>query len=67
MRKEGAQMMRRKFAFALVILLVGISMMAQAEATGGPKAPGAIPPLSKLVVTGSSVRDPDLFIGTKGI
>lgn len=57
-----------KFAFVLIIMLVGISMMVQAEAAGAPKIPGAtIPPLSKLVVTGSSVRDPDLFIGTKGI
>lgn len=56
----------RKFAFALVILLTCISMMAQAEAGGGPVVPGQ-PPLSKTVVMGSSVRDPDLFIGSKPI
>lgn len=57
---------KRNFAFALVITLMCIGMMVQAEAAGGPVLPGQ-PPLSKIVVTGSSVRDPDLFIGSKPI
>lgn len=56
----------RKFAFALIVLLTCVSMMVQAEAAGGPVVPGQ-PPLSKTVIMGSSVRDPDLFIGSKPI
>lgn len=57
---------KARFAFALIIMLVGVCMMAQAEATGGPVIAGQ-PPLSKTVVVGSLTRDPDLVQSTRPV
>jgi len=51
---------------ALIVLMAFLSMMVHAEATGGPVVPGQ-PPLSKTVVVGELVRDPDLVQSAKPV
>jgi gamma-glutamyltranspeptidase/glutathione hydrolase len=59
--------MKSRITIALLItLMLFIGATAYAQAPGGPVVPGQ-PPLSKLIVTGSLVADPDLAVGTRQV
>ncbi len=57
---------RKAANMVLVALLTLVGMAVFAEAPGGPVIPGQ-PPLSKTIVTGNVVRDPDLAVGTRQV